>query len=95
MCEIPLFICTFQNCRQTTLLIPLIHLGWNRANFRGRRGCAEVSEWTHCSAKRWLLATDLVILSHGQGTKTTHELTLPSPNYHTTPTEERLSSRQI
>ncbi|GFU80463.1 transposable element Tcb2 transposase [Trichonephila clavipes] len=33
--------------------------------------------------------------SHGQVTRTTPELEPPSPNYQTTPTEERLSSRQI
>ncbi|GFW31020.1 hypothetical protein TNCV_4522891 [Trichonephila clavipes] len=44
---------------------------------------------------RGLLATHLVILSHGQVTRPTPELALPSPNYHTTPTGERLSSRQI
>ncbi|GFX72856.1 hypothetical protein TNCV_2864631 [Trichonephila clavipes] len=41
---------------------------------------------SHCSATRGLLATDHVILDHGQVTRTTPELTLPSPNYHTTPT---------
>ncbi|GFV41113.1 hypothetical protein TNCV_2667041 [Trichonephila clavipes] len=41
------------------------------------------------------LATDHVILNHGQVTWTTPELTPPSPNYHTTPTGERFSSRQI
>ncbi|GFV12760.1 hypothetical protein TNCV_1367301 [Trichonephila clavipes] len=43
----------------------------------------------------WLLATDLVILNHGQMTWTTPELAPFSPNYHTTPTGGRLSSRQI
>ncbi|GFX93613.1 hypothetical protein TNCV_1587901 [Trichonephila clavipes] len=35
---------------------------------------------------RGLLATDLVILNHGQGPKTTPELPSPSPFFHTTPT---------
>ncbi|GFV01156.1 integrase catalytic domain-containing protein [Trichonephila clavipes] len=37
---------------------------------------------------RGLLATDHVILNHGQVTWTTPELAPPSPNYHTTPTED-------
>ncbi|GFT53494.1 hypothetical protein TNCV_3324771 [Trichonephila clavipes] len=36
-------------------------------------------------ATRGLLATDHVILNHGQVTWTTPELAPPSPNYHTTP----------
>ncbi|GFX83662.1 hypothetical protein TNCV_326111 [Trichonephila clavipes] len=44
---------------------------------------------------RGLLATDHVILNHGQVTWTTPELAPPSPNYHTTPTGGRFSSRQI
>ncbi|GFX87317.1 uncharacterized protein TNCV_3368871 [Trichonephila clavipes] len=40
---------------------------------------------------RGLLATDHVILNHGQVTWTTPELAPPSPNYHTTPTAERLA----
>ncbi|GFT16576.1 KRAB-A domain-containing protein 2 [Trichonephila clavipes] len=50
---------------------------------------------SHCSATRGLLATDHVILNHGQVTWTTPELAPPSPNYHTTPTGGRFSSRQI
>ncbi|GFY09609.1 hypothetical protein TNCV_381041 [Trichonephila clavipes] len=46
-------------------------------------------------ATRGLLATDHVILNHGQVTWTAPELALPSPNYHTTPTGGRFSSRQI
>ncbi|GFS81684.1 hypothetical protein TNCV_2706381 [Trichonephila clavipes] len=42
-----------------------------------------------------LLATDLVVLSRGQVTKTTPELAPTSPNYHITPMREHLSSRQI
>ncbi|GFV24932.1 hypothetical protein TNCV_883981 [Trichonephila clavipes] len=42
---------------------------------------------------RGLLATDHVILNHGQVTWTTPELALPSPNYHTTPTGGRFRSR--
>ncbi|GFV32070.1 hypothetical protein TNCV_4942881 [Trichonephila clavipes] len=45
-------------------------------------------------ATRGLLATDHVILNHGQVTWTTPELAPPSPNYHTTPTGGRFSSRQ-
>ncbi|GFT07677.1 uncharacterized protein TNCV_4045991 [Trichonephila clavipes] len=44
---------------------------------------------------RGLLATDHVILNHGQVTWTTPELAPPSPNYHTTPTGGRFSSGQI
>ncbi|GFT92632.1 hypothetical protein TNCV_1481171 [Trichonephila clavipes] len=46
-------------------------------------------------AKRGLLATDHVILNHGQVTWTTPELAPPAPNYPTTPTGGRFSSRQI
>ncbi|GFV74232.1 pro-Pol polyprotein [Trichonephila clavipes] len=46
-------------------------------------------------ATRGLLATDHVILNHGQVTWTTPELASPSPNYHTTPTGGHFSSRQI
>ncbi|GFS53954.1 DDE_3 domain-containing protein [Trichonephila clavipes] len=46
-------------------------------------------------ATRGLLAKDLVILNHGQVTRTKPELAPPSPNYHTTPTGGRLSSPQI
>ncbi|GFW18484.1 hypothetical protein TNCV_1185111 [Trichonephila clavipes] len=41
------------------------------------------------------LATERVIFNHGQVTRTTADLAPPSPNYHTTPTGGRLSSRQI
>ncbi|GFW70453.1 hypothetical protein TNCV_4915731 [Trichonephila clavipes] len=44
---------------------------------------------------RGLVETDHVILNHGQVTWTTPELAPPSPNYHTTPTGGRFSSRQI
>ncbi|GFT45811.1 hypothetical protein TNCV_1781481 [Trichonephila clavipes] len=44
---------------------------------------------------RGLLATYHVILNHGQVTWTTPELAPPSPNYPTTPTGGRFSSRQI
>ncbi|GFU30575.1 transposable element Tcb1 transposase [Trichonephila clavipes] len=44
---------------------------------------------------RGLLSTDHVILNHGQVTWTTPELAPSSPNYHTTPTGGRFSSRQI
>ncbi|GFW86703.1 retrotransposable element Tf2 protein type 1 [Trichonephila clavipes] len=49
----------------------------------------------YSTATRGLLATDHVILNHGQVTWTTPELAPPSPNYHTTPTGGRFSSRQI
>ncbi|GFW32367.1 uncharacterized protein TNCV_675261 [Trichonephila clavipes] len=41
---------------------------------------------SHCPATRGLLATDHVILKHGQVTWTTPELATLSPNYHTTST---------
>ncbi|GFX07077.1 hypothetical protein TNCV_1556801 [Trichonephila clavipes] len=47
------------------------------------------------SATRGLLVTDHVILNHGQVTWTTPQLAPPSPNYNTTPTGGRFSSRQI
>ncbi|GFY24793.1 hypothetical protein TNCV_2689841 [Trichonephila clavipes] len=50
---------------------------------------------SHCSATRGLLATDHVILNHGQVTWMTPELAPPFPNYHTTPTGGHFSSRQI
>ncbi|GFT51623.1 uncharacterized protein TNCV_2632871 [Trichonephila clavipes] len=46
-------------------------------------------------ATRELLATDHVILNHGQVMWMTPELAPPSPNYHTTPTGGRFSSQQI
>ncbi|GFU77503.1 hypothetical protein TNCV_3498761 [Trichonephila clavipes] len=46
-------------------------------------------------ATRGLLATDHVILNHGQVTRMTPELAPPSPNYHATPTGGHFSSRQI
>ncbi|GFW69529.1 hypothetical protein TNCV_488751 [Trichonephila clavipes] len=46
-------------------------------------------------ARRGLLATDYVILNHGQVTWTAPELAPPSPNYHTTPTGGRFNFRQI
>ncbi|GFV10663.1 hypothetical protein TNCV_1907011 [Trichonephila clavipes] len=42
-------------------------------------------------AARGLLAMDHIILNHGQVTRTTPELVSPYPNFHTTPTEGRLS----
>ncbi|GFX23723.1 transposable element Tcb2 transposase [Trichonephila clavipes] len=41
---------------------------------------------------RGLLATNHVILNHGQVTWTTPELAPPSPNYHTTPTTKEYST---
>ncbi|GFT87934.1 hypothetical protein TNCV_800241 [Trichonephila clavipes] len=49
----------------------------------------------HCVQQHEGLATDHVILNHGQVTGTTPELALPSPIYHTTPTEGRLSSHRF
>ncbi|GFS54235.1 hypothetical protein TNCV_2527571 [Trichonephila clavipes] len=46
-------------------------------------------------ATRGLLTTDHLILNHGQVTWATPELAPHSPNYHTTPTGGRFSSRQI
>ncbi|GFW06052.1 hypothetical protein TNCV_4478461 [Trichonephila clavipes] len=43
-------------------------------------------------ATRGLLATDHVILKHGQVTWTAPELAPPPPSYHTTPTGGRFSS---
>ncbi|GFW93076.1 hypothetical protein TNCV_3888171 [Trichonephila clavipes] len=54
-----------------------------------------VAACIQAKATRGLLATDHVILNHGQVTWTTPELAPPSPNYHTTPTGGRFSSRQI
>ncbi|GFW58205.1 uncharacterized protein TNCV_2633791 [Trichonephila clavipes] len=42
-----------------------------------------------------LLETYHVAFNHDQVTRSTHELAPPSPNYDTTPTAGRLSSRQI
>ncbi|GFW92262.1 hypothetical protein TNCV_3541481 [Trichonephila clavipes] len=38
------------------------------------------------AATRRFLVTDLVILNHGQVTRMKPQLSLPFPNYHTTPT---------
>ncbi|GFT46740.1 hypothetical protein TNCV_1316921 [Trichonephila clavipes] len=43
------------------------------------------------SATQGLLATDLLILSHGQVKRTTSKLARLSPNFHTTPTGGRLN----
>ncbi|GFW64893.1 uncharacterized protein TNCV_391591 [Trichonephila clavipes] len=48
----------------------------------------ESGSQVHEPATRGLLATDHVILNHGQVTWTTPELAPPSPNYHTTPRED-------
>ncbi|GFY02493.1 uncharacterized protein TNCV_3503741 [Trichonephila clavipes] len=47
------------------------------------------------AATRGLLATDHVVLNHGQVMWTTPELAPPYPNYYTTPTGGGFSSRQI
>ncbi|GFT13488.1 integrase catalytic domain-containing protein [Trichonephila clavipes] len=47
---------------------------------------AEEDRKKEAETTRGLLATDHVILNHGQVTWTTPELAPPSPNYHTTPT---------
>ncbi|GFX96197.1 hypothetical protein TNCV_2290851 [Trichonephila clavipes] len=62
---------------------------------KSKLGLIDLILTSHCSATRGLLATDHVILNHGQVTWTTPELAPPSPNYHTTPTGGRFSSRQI
>ncbi|GFU71588.1 hypothetical protein TNCV_3035281 [Trichonephila clavipes] len=50
----------------------------------------------YCSSStRGLSETNHVLLNHGQVTWTTLELVPLSPNYHTTPTGGRFSSRQI
>ncbi|GFX21120.1 hypothetical protein TNCV_4366991 [Trichonephila clavipes] len=55
---------------------------------------AETVRSNHCTT-RGLLATDHVIWNHGQVTWTTPELASSSPNYQSTPTGGRFSSRQI
>ncbi|GFY26272.1 uncharacterized protein TNCV_24701 [Trichonephila clavipes] len=69
--------------------------GNNRYADNSRPRLIDLILTSHCSATRGLLATDHVILNHGQVTWTTPELAPPSPNYHTTPTGGRFSSRQI
>ncbi|GFX93592.1 hypothetical protein TNCV_1587691 [Trichonephila clavipes] len=64
-------------------------MNFNPSMPRGRRSS------TRARTARGLLATDLVILNHGQVTWTTPELAPTSPNYHTSPTGGRFSSRQI
>ncbi|GFV36684.1 hypothetical protein TNCV_1033601 [Trichonephila clavipes] len=64
----------------------------------GMKGRVDLSQFrnkTRTCATRGLSATDHLILNHGQVTWTTPELAPPYPNYHTTPTGGRLSSRQI
>ncbi|GFX44827.1 hypothetical protein TNCV_1826891 [Trichonephila clavipes] len=63
---------------------PLAHADTSR-DVLPRGGTSQILT-SHCSATRALLATDHVILSHGQATWTTPELAPPPPNYHTTPT---------
>ncbi|GFY08552.1 hypothetical protein TNCV_809851 [Trichonephila clavipes] len=46
------------------------------------------------STRQGLLAVDLIILNHGQLTRTIHELAHLSPNYHTTPMGGHLSYHQ-
>ncbi|GFV06414.1 hypothetical protein TNCV_2947371 [Trichonephila clavipes] len=55
--------------------------------------CREMEYRLDVALTQELLETDLVILNHGQVTRTTLELA--SFNYHTTPTRGRLSSQQI
>ncbi|GFV82633.1 hypothetical protein TNCV_1618621 [Trichonephila clavipes] len=74
------------------------HLRRMRRPWAARRAAPQPSMSSRvllCKTKRGLLATDLFILSHGQVARTTPEMTPFSPNYHTTPTGGRLSSRQI
>ncbi|GFV53203.1 hypothetical protein TNCV_1065621 [Trichonephila clavipes] len=55
-------------------------------------GCVSESILTlHDSAKRGLVAVNLIILNRSQVTRTTPELASPSPNFHTTPTGGSLS----
>ncbi|GFT56684.1 hypothetical protein TNCV_1268351 [Trichonephila clavipes] len=69
--------------------------GWRR-RFRSAGIIANQNpQWKEILATRGLLATDHVILNHGQVTWTTPELAPPSPNYHITPTGGRFSARQI
>ncbi|GFX94904.1 hypothetical protein TNCV_2379771 [Trichonephila clavipes] len=61
--------------------------GQQQTNYATQTAKAEIS------ATRSPLATDLIILNHGQVTRTVPELAPPLPS--TTPTVGRLSSRQI
>ncbi|GFV38223.1 hypothetical protein TNCV_4792091 [Trichonephila clavipes] len=84
---------TSRNAENVALVSECVRKDRNRqiiqaTHFSKRRGNPYV-------ATRGLLATDHVILNHGQVTWTTPELAPPSPNYHTTPTGGRFSSRQI
>ncbi|GFT33108.1 hypothetical protein TNCV_1264701 [Trichonephila clavipes] len=54
-------------------------------------GWSELLLTSQYSVTRELLATDLIIQNHGQVTRTTPELALPSPNFYTQPTGGRLS----
>ncbi|GFT39217.1 hypothetical protein TNCV_2897371 [Trichonephila clavipes] len=62
--------------------------------FRKGKGLRQHPKRERCSktgkSYTGLLEMDHVILNHGQETWTTPELAPTSPNYHTTPTGERL-----
>ncbi|GFU61741.1 hypothetical protein TNCV_4612191 [Trichonephila clavipes] len=70
-----------------------------RPNVAGMKGRVDLAQPVNRTPDLWstrgLLATDHVILNHGQVTWTAPELASPSPNYPTTPTGRRFSSRQI
>ncbi|GFY02859.1 hypothetical protein TNCV_3507391 [Trichonephila clavipes] len=68
---------------------------WGRAEPDCIVTCMVLKATASDKPTRGLLATDHVILNHGQVTWTTPELAPPSPNYHTIPTGGRFSSRQI
>ncbi|GFU82037.1 hypothetical protein TNCV_517171 [Trichonephila clavipes] len=54
--------------------------------------CVHSKQSSHYSATRGLLVTNLVILSHGEATRTTPELAHSSPNFHITPKGGHLTS---
>ncbi|GFV52507.1 hypothetical protein TNCV_83461 [Trichonephila clavipes] len=66
------------------------HRDSNKSNYRSATAAIENT------TTRGLLETDHVILNQGQVTWTTTKLApSPSPNYHTTPTGGRSSSRRV
>ncbi|GFU52332.1 hypothetical protein TNCV_3958531 [Trichonephila clavipes] len=74
---------------------PVVQAGGQDLMIWGAFGWKGFGPLITIKAKRGRLATDNLILNHGQVTQTTPELALLSPNYHITPTGGRFSSRQI
>ncbi|GFT17649.1 uncharacterized protein TNCV_2587571 [Trichonephila clavipes] len=64
---------------------------WDGTTFFKIAGDDHVRTLSSDRSTQGLLATDYVILNHGQVTWTTLELASPSPNYHSTPMRGRLS----